>query len=248
MSADTPPPPPPPPSHAHSGDKKKAWSAKPEENEFLLQTPYTMLISGAHSSGKTTFVKRLLEKANEMYVGGKSDRVFFFYKQWQPMFNGMSDDGVEFIEGLPTADWAKKVLGGGGKNGPTATVVIDDQGTDLNADIANMFTVTAHHSATCFIAITHTLFGKTPSHRLISMNSTYIVVAKNPRDGSAIGYLGRQVDVGRASRFVAIFKEATREPYTYLFIDNTQSADDRFRLRSNVLLENGEPMRVYERA
>jgi hypothetical protein len=176
--------------------------------------------------------------------GLRTIQFLFFYKQWQPMFNAMSDDGVEFIEGLPTADWAKKVLGGGGKNGPTATVVIDDQGTDLNVDIANMFTVTAHHSATCFIAITHTL--KTPSHRLISMNSTYIVVAKN-RDGSAIGYLGGQVDVGRASRFVAIFKEATREPYSYLFIDNTQSADDRFRLRSNVLLENVEPMCVYER-
>jgi hypothetical protein len=78
-----------------------------------------------------------------------------------------------------------------------------------------MFTVTAYYSATCFIAITHTLFGKTASHRLISMNSTYVVVAKNPRDGSAIGYLGRQVDVGRVSRFVAIFKEATRKPYSY---------------------------------
>jgi hypothetical protein len=243
MSADTtkyealpnlspPPPPPPPPalSATDTVEKKKTWSAKPKKNEYLLQTPYTMLISGAHSSGKTSFVKRLLERADEMYDKGKSDCVFFFYKQWQPMFNAMSDDGIQFIEGLPTADWAKKVLGGGGKNGPTATVVIDDQGADLNVEVANMFTVTAHHSATCFIAITHTLFGKTPSHRLISMKSTYVVVAKNPRDGSAIGYLGRQDDVGRVSRFVAIFKEATRKPYRYLLIDNTQSADDRFRL------------------
>jgi hypothetical protein len=122
MSADTtkyealpnlsPPPPPPALSAANTVEKKKTWPAKPELNEFLLQTPYTMLISGAHSFGKTNFVKRLLERADEMYDKGKSDHVFFFYKQWQTIFNAMSDDGIEFIEGLPTADWAKKVLGG----------------------------------------------------------------------------------------------------------------------------------------
>lgn len=150
--------------------------SRPEEKEFLLRCPFTMLISGAHSSGKSTFVKRLLDKAGDIFDRGASEKVYFFYRQWQSMFDRMP--GVEFIEGLPTKEWASRVLGGRGDDGPSATVVIDDQGSDLNSEIADMFTVTAHHSNTSFLVIVHSLFGRTPAHRLISLNCTYLVIAK----------------------------------------------------------------------
>lgn len=212
-------------------------------DSLVLHNPYTMLCAGTTGAGKTSFIQTLLRNAPALY-SETPGKVFFFYKQYQDVFD---DIDAEFIQGLPTADWIRKVLDGGGDGAANSTLVIDDQGGELTESVANLYTVYSHHSNFNIITVVHSLFGKSAVHRLISLNSRYIVIFKNPRDMSTVGHLAKQLDPGFPSRLVQIYKEATKNPYSYLFIDNSQTTNERFRLRSNVLFENGQPMAVYER-
>lgn len=211
-------------------------------DSLLLQNPFTMLCAGVTGAGKTSFIQTLLRNAPALY-SKKPGKVFFFYKQYQDVFD---DIEAEFIQGLPTVDWARSVLDGG-EGTANSTVIIDDQGGELTESVANLYTVSSHHSNFNIITVVHSLFGKSAVHRLISLNSRYIVIFKNPRDMSTVGHLAKQLDPGFPSRLVQIYKQATKQPYSYLFIDNSQTIDERFRLRSNVLFENEQPMTVYER-
>ena len=94
----------------------------------------------------------------------------------------------------------------------------------------------------------HNLFDKNPAFRNISLNSRYVVVFKNPRDGSSITNFAKQFDPNNSKRLIKIYQEATAKPYSYLFIDMDQLTPDEYRLRSNVLFENGRPMSIYERS
>ena len=64
--------------------------------------------------------------------------------------------------------------------------------------------------------------------------SDYIVVFKNPRDASQIVNLARQVMPGNTKFFVWAYRDATKKPFSYLFLDVTPTRDDRFRVSSNI--------------
>jgi len=76
-----------------------------------LQNPTTLLLAGSSGSGKTSWVFRLIDQIDKIFVS-KIERIYYFYKVWQPKF----DDYVEkihFHEGLPDKDFitsSKKLL------------------------------------------------------------------------------------------------------------------------------------------
>lgn len=223
-----------------------------EPQDLSLKTPFTMMVAGATNSGKTTFVVRLLASARQSFDRPIA-RVHFFYQTYQDAFDelrrAVSPTPVDFVQGMPTRDWMTERFGGGGRNDENgvATIVIDDQGSLLNQETADMFTVSSHHYDCNIICVVHSLFSKNPAQRLMSLNSRYLVVFKNPRDQSSVIPLARQIDPGNNQRFVDLFRKATARPFSYLFIDLAQDTDERFRLRGNVLFEDGRPMLVYER-
>lgn len=214
-------------------------------DSLTLRCPFTMTAVGSTGAGKTTFVRRLLENAENVF-DRPPGKVYYFYREYQADFDDLD---YEFIQGMPSYEWAREKFSGrrDAGSGEVPCIVLDDQGTDFSLETANLFSVASHHFDCNVICVVHQLFGKGPAHRLISLNSRYLVVFKNPRDQSAISVLARQVDPGKNARFVSIFKEATARPYSYLFIDLSQTTDDKHRLRSNVLMENDEPVVVYER-
>lgn len=210
--------------------------------DFSFQCPFTALISGNTGCGKTRWTQTLLEKKPFSHPAGK---VYFFYRIYQPAYDEIE---AEFIEGLPTTAWVNETLGDlpSGPNDPVPTIVLDDQQSGLSPDVADLFTVSSHHANCNVICIVHSLFGS-PVQRLMSLNSKYLIVFKNVRDQSEIGHLAKQMDPGRNKRFITIFRAATQEPHSYLLIDLAQATPDKFRLRSNVFMENDNPVVVYER-
>ena len=50
---------------------------------------------------------------------------------------------------------------------------------------------------------------------------------------------------GRGAEFLETFQRATKEPYSYLFIDYRQKTRNFMRLRTNILPTEAEPMTIY---
>jgi hypothetical protein len=131
------------------------------------------------------------------------------------------------------------------KGGPTETLktkpgtllILDDLQGSHAAIVSQWFTRKSHHYDTSVAYLVQNLFDKTPHHRTISLNATYIILFKNPRDASQVEFLDRQMFPNSGNRLTRAYREVTRDtPYAYLVIDCTQDTPDAFRLRNTLFM------------
>lgn len=117
-----------------------------------------------------------------------------------------------------------------------------------NEHIASLFTVGSHHNNLSIILLTQNLFSHGRESRLISLNCSYIVLWRNPRDCSQVDYLSRQMFPKDGKRVTKAYQLATEKiPHSYLFIDFKQATDDDLRLRTNVLPGEGDMLILVNR-
>ena len=107
--------------------------------------------------------------------------------------------------------------------------------------VSQLFT-RGRHDNLSVVFLTQNLFHK--KQRSISLNSDYMVVFKNARDQSQIQHLAKQVTPSNTKFLMDAYKDATQRPYSYIFLDLTPNADDRYRIRTNIL-PNEAPQFVY---
>ena len=83
------------------------------EFDTRFKHPWSMIVSGPSSSGKTVFTKQVLNKSDKQF-----DKIYWFYSEWQ---DGYKDcPGISFVSGMPSSLDAYLEL-----NGPKA-MVFDD--------------------------------------------------------------------------------------------------------------------------
>jgi len=68
----------------------------------------------------------------------------------------------------------------------------------------------------------------------VSLNAHYMVLFKNQGDASQFANLARQMYPKTSQFAVEAYKDATREPYSYLLVDLRPEQDEDLRLRSNI--------------
>ena len=212
-----------------------------ETLDLRLKCPFTMLVSGPSNCGKTTFAKNVLLKRRTKY-NKTPGKVYWFYKVYQSQYDRMLELGIvdEFVEGLVTMEWIKDNI-----EMTYCTIVIDDMALEATEDTAKIFSIASHHYNLNVIFICQNLFTKNRAFREISLNSTYHVIFKNPRDKSTISNFAKQFAPGRTRDLANIYFKATKAPYTYLFIDYHQQTPEENRIFSNVLFENENPIAIY---
>lgn len=251
--------------------------------EIRFRTPFTMVVSGATQSGKTTYVRKLLKSMPHVFTR-VPDWVIYFYSQWQPIFSEMKDDkfdpdchkpppappesyetmalpeqwgsGVtepppppselrpivnQWENVLPTIELLKK-LTDDHKHGNGTLVIIDDFVNHLDEEIAELFTVLSHANNISVILMTQNLFSKNKFFRTVSLNSMYLTLFKNPRDGRQIATFAQQISPHSINWVVDAFHECTKAPYSYLTFDSHQATPTVARLRSNYLPGEGPPV------
>lgn len=197
-----------------------------------LKHPFTCVVAGPTSSGKSHFVSRLLEHVHDL-IDPPPEKVMWCYGEWQPLYATIRD--VEFVEGLPDI----KTL-----NPKWRTlVIIDDLMAETDDRVTKMFTKASHHRNTSIIYIVQNLFNKNKENRTISLNAQYMVLFKNPRDASQITHLAKQMYPGHIKYVQESFADATSLPYGYLLVDLKQDTPDHMRLRTSIF--PGETQYVY---
>lgn len=196
-----------------------------------LAHPSTCLLSGPTGSGKTFFVKKIIDNK---YFHPMPKTIIYCYGSYQPLFNSMK--GVHFEEGL-SANLSSI---------EDALIIIDDLMSELANDVrlSKLFTKGSHHRNLSIIFITQNFFQQGKEMRNIHLNSHYIVLYKNPRDKSQIMHLARQMFPGKTKAFQEIFNDATSSPFSYLFIDLKPDTAERVRLRTGIF--PGDKHYVYE--
>jgi len=188
-----------------------------------LRHPFTALVAGPTGCGKTNFVFKLIENAWLM-IDPSPRRIIYCYGEHQQLFHKYP--GVTFHQGLPDMDdfdGSEPVL-----------LVVDDLMNETDDSIANLFTKGSHHRNISVVFLVQNLFHKNKHIRTISLNAHYMVLFKNPRDASQFASLARQMYPTKSAFAVEAYKDATREPYSYLFVDLRPEQDEDLRLRTNI--------------
>ena len=203
--------------------------------DFRLHCDRTMCVAGPSFSGKTTFVRNLLDHRNVIF-SSRTNRIIWCYGIYQPTLNPiLASKGYHLHAGVIDIS----------KIQPYDIVVLDDllQESNTSKDVTSMFTRAAHHKPCFIIFIMQNLFPSGKESRTRSLNTHYLVVFKNPRDKSQVEFLARQISPRNPKALVQVFEEATESPHSYLFIDLTQECPETYRYRSNLFRK---PLIIYQ--
>ena len=192
---------------------------------FIIMThhmwiaPFTCVISGPTSLGKTVFILRLLKHVKTA-VEPPPGRILYCYGIFEKIFSEIEDP--EFSERLRDQfDETNNSL-----------VIIDDLMHETNDVVSKLFSRVSHHTNTSVIFITQNIFHSSTESRTIALNTQYLVIFKSVRDKSQIAYLARQMYPTRSKHMVEAYTDATSEPYSYLFLDLKPNVDDKLRLKA----------------
>ena len=199
---------------------------------FRFKCPSNTLIAGSTQSGKTRFVRRVLENAGDMF-DRKIDHILYYYGVYQPLFTEMSKSipGIEFIRGLPTEKTLARF-----NDGKNRVIVLDDLMEEVvsSKTVLDLFTRYAHHRSLNVLFLTQNIFQQGKYARTISLNCHYLVLMKQ-RDESQIIRLGQQLYSGRRGFLLEAFRDATESSaYGYLLIDKHPRSPSRNTLRTDI--------------
>lgn len=205
--------------------------------DLRFKTPSSFLLGGVSQSGKTTFTLNVLKNIDTLFANPKcKQNVIFFYNQWQNVYDMFRSTNIvhQWINRLPTTDDIKEktMLY---KDSGGSVLIIDDFAEKLDSAIVHLFSVLCHHTNSVVFVLTQNIFSKNRAFRDISLNSSYVVLFKNPRDSSQIVNFAKQFAPGNTKGLVKAFKQATRFPYSYMLFDFIQTTPSEFRIRSRIL-------------
>ena len=197
--------------------------------QWRLPWPFRLLVAGSSGSGKTTLVTKVLANACES-MSRVPSRVILHYSHMQEAYRKLERIApcpVTLIQGGPDSDL---------KTESGTLLLIDDLQASHAEDVAAWFTRKSHHMDTAVIYLVQNLFDKTPHNRTISLNSTHIVLFRNPRDASQVTHLDKQVFPGLGGLLSEVYRMATdSSPHSYIVLDFNQATPSPFRLRNTLL-------------
>jgi len=214
--------------------------------DLRFKTPSSFLLGGPSQSGKTTFVFNILSNIDTLFANPNcKQNVIYFYNVWQPAYELFKPRNIvkEWINKIPTAEDIKEKTMMYKDNGGSI-LILDDFAEELDKNIAELFSVLCHHTNSVVFLMMQNIFSKNKAMRDISLNATYIVLFKNPRDSSQIVHFAKQFAPGKTKDLVKAFHEATDPDYSYMLFDFHQTTPRRLRVRTRILPQEA-PMEAW---
>ena len=208
--------------------------------DIRLKENFKLFVSGPSRCGKTFFISELLENI-DTFSKDPPETVLYIYKVWQTKFDEMKNIVDGFIEDNENVVQQLKELA----LGQRVFVIFDDLINSKSlVDIATLFTVDGRHMNMSMAFLTQRMFVNNEHFRQISQNCDYFCIFKNPRNSSEIRTLAQQLTPGSLD-LIEIYKEATKNPFSYLLINLTQECDSSVKYLSHVFDEN-HSLKAYQ--
>lgn len=189
-----------------------------------LLHPFTCMVAGPTGSGKTRWTFQLIENAQKM-IEPPPQSIVYCYGVYQHLFDQYRRY-VNFHQGLPDVnsfDGRRRVL-----------LIIDDLMSEVDDNVANIFTRGSHHKNISVVFLVQNMFHKNKHMRTISLNTHYMVLYRNVRDASQINALARQMYPNNPSFLISAYKQATDRAWGYLLLDFRGQTSEELRVRTNI--------------
>ena len=201
--------------------------------DIRLKKKFKLFLSGPSGSGKTTFIVNLIKNVKDI-AKDPPKIVIYFFKEWQPKFNDLADElNIQFLED------SDKIIEHVSQLSTSALVIFDDMMNSQNLKtVAQLFTVHGRHLDLSLAFLSQRLFKNDEFFRQISQNSDYMIIFKNPRNTREIRTLAGQI-TSRSLQLVNIYNHATRDPYSYLFINLTQEGIPQLQYLTKIFSTSG---------
>ena len=205
---------------------------QPKDDTFALKHPFTAILSGPTSSGKTFLLTNILQNVDRL-CEPTPQRIVWLYKRWQPLYDIIKKTVfpiVEFEQGIPLDLESDSYFDPNVRN----MIVLDDLMSTASKDpkINDLFTEGSHHRNLSVVVLNQNLyFGRDPTQR---RNCQYMILFNNPIDKLQVMTLAKQMYPGNSNYFMKKFNEAVTVPFGHLLIDLKATTPERLRLRGNI--------------
>lgn len=192
-------------------------------------------MAGSSGAGKTSLFVKLVRSADAVMTR-TPDRLDLFFSHGQRAYEEMKKTSpcpVVLHRGGPGEDYEPP---------PGTLVVVDDLQATHSEIVSQWFTRKSHHLDCSIIYLVQNVFDKSPYHRSISLNATYLILFRNPRDMSQVSHLDKQVYPSGGKLLTRAYMSATRGiAHSYIVVDFNQSTPEDFRLRNTLFPEEDFP-------
>ena len=169
----------------------------------MIRHPSSVIVAAPSSSGKTVLVERLLREKQVFQTPPK--KIVYTYDRWQPRFESMQQEGIQFYKGIPDTDQLSPWFPKGG------VLVLDDLMEEGGQDkhVLDLFTKDSHHRNITVLFLTQDLFPPGKFAKTINRNAHYIIAFKNPRDKTGIRNILMQMYHERWRRILELYNRIT---------------------------------------
>ena len=204
-------------------DNQKFFDVRLKEN-------FKLFISGPSRSGKTVFVQKLIENM-DIFSRSPPKIITLVYKVFQPIYYDMNIDHL-VLDGDNLKERLINIA-----NGEPMLIIFDDLiNSNSLSELSDMFVVDGRHMNFSMIFISQKLFVNNDHYRQISLNCDYYTLFKNPRNALEIRNLASQMTPGKME-LVSYYTEATKQAFSYLFINLTQECEYQVKYLSHLFNE-----------
>lgn len=214
------------------------------ESDCKLETPFTCIVTGPSSGGKTWVVADLLCRLNEVTTTPPTRVIFFYYEYQNAVFDRILREcpaSVEFVYGPPEKDGLLSAADEERLSNGSLLVVCDDmlaRSKETEEFLRDVFVMYSHHRNLSIIIIQQKFYLPSDNARIIGDNTKYIIVLVNPRNKTWLRHLASQMWPGKASFLLDTLEAITSEKdYNPMLIDARQNAHPDVRVRSDFLSE-----------
>ena len=198
-------------------------------HDLRLIENFKIFVGGPSRCGKTFFVVDFIQNLKSISKIPPTN-IIYVYKVWQPKYDEIRKLITVFIqEQEDLLEKIKEHL----SDQPSLIVFDDLINSKSLKNIAQLFVVDGRHLNMSLIFLSQRLFVNDEYFRQISGNCDYFCVFKNPRKVNEVRELAKQLTPGTLE-LLNIYDLATKEPYSYLFINLTQECPDTLKYTSHL--------------
>ena len=219
--------------------------------------PGNMAIFGPSKSGKSTFLKKLIENRKEIFrspAAAESSKenfrsvVYYYGSRWQPIFQAMSDadPSIEFRMGYPQNSMEEEIP----ESERPALVIFDDLESEIekSPNAANLVTRDSHHLGLFVVLVFQDIFPKGKHSTTIYRNVDTLLYFRYSNNDHALMTRFRNFYAGgnRARDLMEIYTKWTDERGGYMVIDNhpDQKEKEVFSIRTGVFPQDLRALRT----
>lgn len=196
--------------------------------------PFTAIIAGPTSCGKSFFIKKFLKEINHI-IDCKIGEIIYCLPENQLIDSAFLNYTV--YRGIPEIVKFRDRI--------PRLIILDDLMREAENNVVDLFTRGSHHYNVSVIFVTQNIFNQGKGRRDISLNTHYIVCFKNPRDKQQIRTLAHQVYPENPKYIQEAYIDATTKPHGYLLLDLQQSTPELYRFRTAIFKSDSPSNIVY---